>query len=705
MNKRLFALITIAILTVSSLAFADEGMWLFNAFPGDKVKAKYGFEPSQEWLDHVRLSSARAPNGSSSFVSPDGLIFTNHHIAQGCIHNLSTGGKDYMTNGFYAPTRAEEPKCPGVEFVVLQGIEDVTAKVNAAAKPGMSAADTGKAQLEVMSSLEKDCSVNGLRCDVVTLYSGALYHLYKYKRYDDIRLVMAPEFTIAFFGGDPDNFEYPRYDLDISFFRAYENDQPAKTPDYLKWSKTGIKDGDLVFVSGHPGRTGRLLTMDQLAFLRDVQYPWQLKTLKERIEMLQNFSAESAEKAREAQSDVFGLQNSFKAINGYQDGLLDKQLMAKKAADEKALKEFVSSDAKRQQEYGDPWAAIDKAVAVQKEMFLPFIYVDNLAGFRGDLARFARTIVRATTEKEKPSNQRIRGYQDSALPSMEQRLFSTAPIYKDLEQLQLGESLKEMQQELGATNETVVMALGGKSPEERAKELIAGTQLQDVAVRKKLYEGGKAAVDASDDPLIVLMRQMEPTASAQHQKDEDEVQSVLRKNAGDIAKLHFAQGGLSVPPDATFTLRLSYGAIKGYDLNGQHVPWFTTLGGAYEHAAKHGSEPPYELPESWIKSKAALDLKTPFDTVSTPDIIGGNSGSPLINKNAEVVGIIFDGNIESLPWNFIYTDQVARSVATDSRAIMEVLRKVYHADALADELGGGPGKGASKAMKPSKAQK
>jgi Peptidase S46 len=704
MNKRLLALLTLVILAVSSLAYADEGMWLFNAFPGDKVKAKYGFEPSQEWLDHVRLSSARAPNGSSSFVSADGLIFTNHHIAQGCIHDLSTGGKDYMKNGFYAPTRAEEPKCPGMEFVVLQGIEDVTAKVNAAAKPGMSAADAGKAQLEVMSSLEKDCSVNGLRCDVVTLYSGALYHLYKYKRYDDIRLVMAPEFEIAFFGGDPDNFEYPRYDLDISFFRAYEDGTPAKTENYLKWSKTGIKDGDLVFVSGHPGRTGRLLTMDQLAFLRDVQYPWQLKTLKERIATLQTFSAASADNAREAESDMFGLQNSYKAINGYQDGLLDKQLMAKKAADEKALREFESADAKRQTEYGDPWAAIDKAVAVQKEMFLPFIYVDNLAGFRGKLAGYARTIVRATTEKEKPSNQRIRGFQDSALPTLEQRLFSTAPVYKDLDQLQLAEGLKEMQQQLGASDKTVVMALGGKSPEERAKELIAGTELQDVAVRKKLYEGGKAAVDASTDPLIVLMREVEPTASALHQKDEDEVQSVLRKNAGDIAKLLFAKGGLNMPPDATFTLRLSYGAVKGYDLNGQHVPWFTTLGGAYEHAAKHGSKPPYELPESWIKSKATLDLKTPFDTVSTPDIIGGNSGSPLINKNAEVVGIIFDGNIESLPWNFVYSDTVARSVATDSRAIMEALRKIYHADTLADELSGSSA-GTSKATKPAKPQK
>ena len=337
MTKRVVLLLCILTLGLGTLAFADEGMWLFNHFPVDKVKAKYGFAPDQAWLDHVRLSSARAPNGSSSFVSADGLIFTNHHIAQGCVHDLSTNGKDYMKNGFYAPTRAEEPKCPGMEFVVLEGIEDVTDKVNAAAKPGMSTADAGKAQREEMSNLEKQCSTSGMRCDVVTLYSGAMYNLYKYKKYDDMRLVFAPEFDIAFFGGDPDNFEYPRYDLDISFLRAYENDQPAKINDYLKWSPTGVKEGDLVFVSGNPGRTQRLFTMDQLDFLRDVQYPWQLKSLARRIDMLQKFSAESAENAREAESDLFGLQNSFKAITGYQGGLLDKDLMAKKAADEKAL--------------------------------------------------------------------------------------------------------------------------------------------------------------------------------------------------------------------------------------------------------------------------------------------------------------------------------------------------------------------------------
>ena len=716
MTKRFLTFLAVLTLALSCLSFADEGMWLFNAFPGDKVQATYGFKPSQEWLDHVRLSSARAPNGSSSFVSPDGLIFTNHHIAQGCIHDLSTGGKDYMKHGFYAPTRAEEPKCPGVEFVVLEGIEDVTAKVNAASKPGMSSAEVGKAEREVMSALEKDCSINGMHCDVVTLYSGALYHLYKYKTYSDIRLVMAPEFEIAFFGGDPDNFEYPRYDLDISFFRAYENGEPAKTPHYLKWSKTGIKDGDLVFVSGHPGRTSRLLTMDQLEYLRDYSYPMVMRTFDNRVAMLQKYGAASPENARQAESDLFGTQNSQKAYVGYNSGLHDKQLMDKKAAEEKSLKAYVNNDAKLKQAYGDPWSEIRKAVDVQKEIYKPLFYLqgggDNDAtasmatgGFRGSLAGYARVLVRVTAEKEKANGDRLRGYQDSGLPSLEQRLFSTAPVYKSLQIEQLAQSLGEMRGVLGANNEAVQVALAGKSPEERAKELVNGTQLQDVAFRKQLYEGGKAAVDASTDPMIVMMRAVDPYARAVRKRYDDDVDPVLRKNAGDIAKIRFAQGGLGVPPDATFTLRLSYGAIKGYELKRQQVPWYTTLGGAYEHAAKHGSKPPYELPTSWINSKSLLDLKTPFDTVSTPDIIGGNSGSPLINKDAEVVGIIFDGNIESLPWNFVYDDVVGRSVSTDSRAIMEVLRKIYKADALADELSGGQTTGASKARKPATAQK
>ncbi len=560
-------------------------------------------------------------------------------------------------------------------------IEDVTAKVNGVVKPGMSDADAGKAQREIMSSLEKDCSTGGMRCDVVTLYSGAMYHLYQYKRYDDVRLVFAP-----------DNFEYPRYDLDISFFRAYENGQPAKTQHYLKWSATGVKEGDLVFVSGHPGRTGRLLTTDQLEFLRDMQYPWQLKSLTRRIENLQMFAAESEENGREAERDLFGLQNSFKAFTGYQGGLTDRDLMAKKAAEGKVLRGYVDSDPARKKEFGDPWGEIAKAVGVQKRIFIPLVYIDgvgdSVAGFRGQLAIYARTIVRTATEKQKPSNQRIRGYQDSALPTLEKRLFSSAPVYKGLDQLLLAESLAEMQDALGADNDVVKMALAGKSPDERAKELIDGTKLDDVAARKRLYEGGKAAVDASSDPLIVLMCQVEPAAQALHQRNEDEVESVFRSNGGKIGKALFVKNGLNVPPDATFTLRLSYGAVKGHGLSGQRVPWFTTFGGAYEHAAAHGGKPPYELPKSWLKYKSAIHLKTPLNTISTPDIIGGNSGSPVINKDAEVVGIIFDGNIDSLSWNFEYSDKVGRSIEVDSRAIIESLRKIYRADALADELTG-----------------
>ena len=688
MTKRALLLLCLVAIAMGTLSYADEGMWLFNAFPKDKVQAKYGWAPDQAWLDHVQLSSARAPNGSSSFVSPDGLIFTNHHIAQECIHDLSTGGKDYMKNGFYAATQADEAKCPGMEFVVLQSIEDVTAKVAGAVKPGMSTADAGKAQREAMTMLEKECSTGGIRCDIVTLYSGAMYNLYKYKKYDDIRLVFAPEFSIAFFGGDPDNFEYPRYDLDISFFRAYENGKPAATPQYLKWQPNGASDGELIFVSGHPGRTQRLLTMDQLNFLRDYQYPLQLKAYKGRIAALEKFGAQSAENEREAQSALFGQQNSQKAVTGYLDALKDKDLMAGKAADEKSLQEFVSSNAERKQQFGDPWAEIAKAVDVQKEIYKQLLFLDAMGGFRGDLPRYARMIVRAADQKQKPNNQRIRQYTDSQLPTLETDLFSTAPVYKQLDITQLTESLTQLRDVLGADNPDVKKALAGKSPEERAKEVIDGTKLDDVAVRKQLYEGGATAVAASTDPLIVMLRDIEPDASAIHEKDEDQVQAVLRKSGGDIGKALFAQKGLGVPPDATFTLRLSYGPVMGYKLKGKDVPWFTTMGGAYEHAAKHGSKPPYELPESWMKAKSSINQKTVYDTVSTADIIGGNSGSPVINKKGECVGIVFDGNIESLAWNFAYTDKVARAVEVDSRAITESLKNIYHANGLLNELMG-----------------
>jgi formate dehydrogenase maturation protein FdhE len=687
--KRFFSLVLAYAFVCSTIASADEGMWLYNEAPKDKIRAKYAFDVTQQWLDHVRLSSVRFNNGGSgSFVSPDGLTFTNHHVGAGCVQQLSTEGHDYIKTGFYAKTQAEEAKCPNLELNQLVGIEDVTEKINAGMKPEMSTAEIGAAQRAAMSQVEKDCSTStGLRCDVVTFYSGQVYNLYKYKKYTDVRLVFAPEFDIAFFGGDPDNFTYPRYDLDITFFRVYENDKPAHLDNYLKWSPTGVKDGDLIFVSGHPGNTGRLLTMAQLEFLRDVQYPIALKVYARRIALLQEFSKQSEENARIAKEDLFGLQNSQKAITGYQSGLLDKEIMKEKNNQEVYLRaafKVASKDAHAT----DPWREIAQAIKTQQEIFPNLSYLERMRAFPSHLAQFARTLVRAGDEKPKPNSDRMREFRDSALPSLEQQLFSTEPIYKNLETALLTDGLSEMQESLGKDNPEVQKVLQGKTPGDTAKDLIANTKLDDVAVRKQLYEGGKAAVEASTDPLVVLMRSVDPDARSARREFEDKVDSVVRRDGGAIAKARFAQNGFTQPPDATFTLRLSYGVVKGYQENGKAIPFDTTMGGAYQHAAEHGSQSPYNLPESWIKLKDKLDLKTPFNFVSTADIIGGNSGSPTVNKNGEVVGIIFDGNIESLPWNFAYSDTQGRAVSVDSRGIQEALRKVYSASALADELMG-----------------
>ena len=669
------------------LTLADEGMWLYNAFPKDRVKAQYGFLPTQGWLDHVRLSSVRFNNGGSgSFVSADGLTFTNHHVGADCIQKLSKEGTDYMKTGFYAKTQAEEAKCPDLELNVLVGIDDVTPKVKAAVAAGMSTAEGGQAQRAAMSAIEKDCTTStGLRCDVVTLYSGEIYNLYKYRKYTDVRLVFSPEFEIAFFGGDPDNFTFPRYDLDITFFRIYENDKPVHLEHYLQWSKGGVTDGELIFVSGHPGNTERLKTVAQMQFLRDVDYPSRLASYKRRIDLLKKFSAESPENERIAQEDIFGLENSQKAITGYLEGIRDQTAMsAKNLAEREQEKQYEEKNPGAP----NPWKEIASAVKVERDIYNQLTYVERARGFYSNLATIARNLVRVAAEKSKPNGDRLREYRDSALPSLEQRLFSTAPVYKNLETVTLAGSFAQLQEALGADDPAVKVALNGKSPEEAAKDLIGGTRLEDVAVRKRLYEGGQAAIEASTDPLIVLMRNVDPLARAVRKRYDDDVDAVERREGALIAKARFAQSGFNQPPDATFTLRLSYGAVKGYMENGKKISYFTTLGGAYEHAAEHGSKLPYELPESWLKAKSKLNLATPFNYVSTADIIGGNSGSPTVNKAGEVVGIIFDGNIQSLANDFFYDDVQQRAVHVDSRGIIEALRKIYGADALANELTG-----------------
>jgi peptidase S46-like protein len=681
-------------LGLTGTATADEGMWLFDHPPTRQVKAKYGFDLTQRWLDHTRLSSVRFNNGGSgSFVSANGLTFTNHHVAQTCLYGLSSKERDLYKAGFYAKTQAEEAKCPDLELNVLMDMEDATSKVNAGVTPEMPAAEAGTKQRANMSKVEADCSKStGLRCDVVTLYAGGMFALYQYKKYTDVRLVFAPEFDVAFFGGDPDNFEYPRYDLDIAFFRIYEHDKPVHLDNYLKWSTTGVKENELVFVSGHPGSTDRLDTVAQLAFLRDTAYPLALDSLTTYIGALEKFSSESAEHARIAQNQFFGFQNSFKAIKGFQSGLLEKDSMAKKAAEEVRTRMGVESNPREKQEFGDPWTAVAAAMKVEKDIYLPLSFVERMAGFRGELPSYARTLVRVAAEKQKPNSERLREYRESNLPSLEQHLFSTAPVYKSLDTVMLAVSLQRFQQKL-PEDPALKYTLNDRTPADIAKELIAGTRLDDPDIRKQLYEGGEAAIEASTDPLIVLMRAIDSEAREFRKQYDDKIEAVERVEGAKIAKIQFAEKGLNAPPDATFTLRLSYGAVRGYAEDGRgtvragtKLPYFTTIGGAFRHAADHNNERPYKLPESWVRNKDKLNLATPLNIVATPDIIGGNSGSPVVNRAGEVVGIIFDGNIQSLSWRFVYEDRTGRSLHVDSRGILEVLRHVYSADRLADEL-------------------
>jgi hypothetical protein len=671
---------------VVSNAVADEGMWLFNAPPRALLKERYNFDIPEAWLEHVQKSSVRFNSGGSGeVVSEDGLIMSNHHVGADALQKLSTKENDYMKNGFLARTLAEELPAKDLELNVLMSIEDVTARVNAAVKAGMSDEDAFKARRAVMAEIEKESKdKTGLRSDVVTLYQGGAYHLYRFKRYTDVRLVFAPEQQIAFYGGDPDNFEYPRYCLDVCFFRAYENGKPAKFEHYLKWSAKGTAENDLVFVSGHPGRTSRLITMDEIAYVRDFRLPKTLARLFRLEVLLQAYSGRSQENARRAKDELFGVQNSRKANKGRLEGLLDPSVIAKKAAAEQKLREAVAS----RDEFKDARDAWDRIAAAQRVIATNatrYNLLEGGAAFNSELFNIARTVLRAVEERKKPNGERLREFVESGRESLELALFSEKPIYDDLEQLLLADSLTYFVEELGATNQLVQKVLAGKSPTERATELVTGTKLKDVSVRKQLYEGGAAT---ANDPMIELARLID-AESRELRRIIDTQGEVKQQAHARIAKARFAIEGTSTYPDATFTLRLAFGTVKGYEEGGKRIAPHTTYAGLYERAAEHEQRPPFDLPKRWEDRKRRIDLKTPFNFVSTADIIGGNSGSPVIDRAGELVGIIFDGNIQSLVLDFAYTDEQARAVSVDSRGIMEALRKVYEAKGLVNELTAG----------------
>ncbi|HEX5732051.1 MAG TPA: S46 family peptidase [Blastocatellia bacterium] len=688
--RRIMSAILVALFAapVLNAVRADEGMWTFNNVPRAEIKRKYGFDVNDDWLKRVQLASVRFNNGGSgSFVSPDGLVLTNHHIASETLSQLSSAEKDYMKDGFYAPTRDKELKAPELELNVLTSFEDVTERVNRAVKPDMSAGDANNARRAEITAIEKESLAStGLRSDIVTLYQGGQYNLYRYKKYTDVRLVFAPESQIAFFGGDPDNFTYPRYNLDMALFRVYENGAPLKVENYFKWSKTGAKDGELVFVSGHPGSTSRLNTVAHLEYLRDTGLPFTIKLFERRLAALKKYGTLGEEQSRRAQEDVLGIENALKSWRGQLAGLRDKSLIARKAKAEEALRKSVMADPKKQKEYGEAWDTIARGRKALPGYLVEYQFLEGAAGFNTTLFGYARALVRLAAESAKADADRLPEYTDARRASFEMSLYSPAPIYDDLEKIKLAESLTFMRDELGADHALVKKALADKTPEARAAELIDKSKLKDVAFRKQLVAGGAKAIAESDDPLIQLARDIDEQSLAMRRRYEAEVTSHERANYAKIARALFDTEGTRLYPDATFTLRLSYGAVKGYEEMGKQVKPFTTFAGLYERAAKFNQKPPYDLPQRWVEKKSAINLDVPFNFVSTNDIIGGNSGSPVINKNAELVGLIFDGNIQSLVGNFIYDESVNRAVSVDARGMIEALRKVYGANAVADEL-------------------
>ena len=668
---------------------ADEGMWIYNQLPTKTLKERYGFEPPAGWADHLMRSSVRFNSGGSgSFVSSTGLVLTNHHVAADTLAKISTAEHNYYRDGFLAKTHADEVPAPDLELNQLVEIVDVTDRVNQAV--AAEAADKAQATRQaVIARIEKESTEQTkLRSDVVTLYQGGAYHLYRYKKFTDVRLVFAPEFSIAFFGGDADNFEYPRHDLDMALFRVYENGQPAKIEHFLKWSAKGAADGELIFVSGHPARTSRLLTVDALKFQRDVRFPALLNLLRRREILLQQFAADGDEFARRAKKDLFGVQNSRKRSVGQMQSLHDPRLFEAKRAAEIELR--FGGDLKSQISNlkSDPWDRISATNEQHTHLFKRHMLLETGAGFYSDLFAIARSLVRMAAEDEKPNEKRLAEYRDSGRESLQRKVFSPAPIYDDLERAKLTDSLALLLEELKHEPEVLSKALAGKGPVARAADLVSGTKLNDVAERKRIAAGGRKEIEASTDPMIVLARDIDERARLVRKELETSVEEPERQAYGEIAKLRFAKFGTSVYPDATFTLRLAFGTVKGIDEGDTRVPPWTTLGEAFEHEAAHSGQEPWKLPRSWHDRKSKLDLATPLNFAGTADGVGGNSGSPVVNRAGELVGLIFDSNIPALANEFRHSSDVGgRSISVHSAGMLEAMRTIYDAGKLADELG------------------
>jgi hypothetical protein len=680
------------VLLVASAAWADEGMWTFHDFPSAAVREKYGVNLTQQWLDRVRTATARLSGCTASFVSPDGLLLTNHHCVASCLAQHSSRDASLLENGFLAETREQEARCGTQLADVLMSVEDITARVVAATR-GQDDKTANETRKKTLTTLESACeaasrkqrATGPLKCETVTLYEGGQYFLYKYKRYDDVRLVFAPEEGIAAFGGDPDNFQFPRWCLDMSLLRAYENGRPAASPNHLKIDFAGPEAGEPVFVSGHPGSTDRLLTAAQLETLRDIDMPtWLLRASELRGRYIQFGKTDDAAD-RIVREPLNSLENGIKVRRKLLDALHDDGMLARKQKDEAALKARIASDAKLASVSGDPWMEIEKSQATDRALSLPYTFLEDAAGFNSRLFRYARTLVRGAAERDKANPDRLREYTDTALPRIEQQLGAPVPVYPEVERLTLAFSLERMREWLGPDHPVVRRLLSKESPDSLARRVVDGTRLADPVARGKLWSGGSAAVASSDDPMIELAKLVDADARAVRKRYEDEVEAPVRAASEKIARARFAALGTSVYPDATFTLRLNFGTVQGWREHGADIEPFTVLRRAFE---RETGEDPFDIPSSWEEAKSGLDLNTKFNLSTNNDIVGGNSGSPLIDAQGSVVGLLFDGNIHSISGSYWFDTEKNRAVAVHPAIMREALSKVYRADALLAELGG-----------------
>jgi hypothetical protein len=685
------ARLSVLVLLIAVPAFGDGGMWTFHDFPTQLVKRDYGADIGAAWLERVRTATLRLSNCTASFVSSAGLILTNHHCAGSCLDEHSSAGHNLLRDGFLARTRSEEFKCATQIADVLLDMENVTPQVTAALR-GLDDKAANEARKRTLTQLEQACEEHSrhgrygpLKCEAVDLYQGGQYWLYQYHRYDDVRLVFAPERDIAAFGGDPDHFHFPRWCLDLAVLRAYGADgRPAATPNFLALRPEGANAGELVFVSGHPGSTDRLLTVVQLESLRNLALPrWLLRAAELRGRYIE-FGKTSAEAGRIVEDPLNSLENSLKVRRGELDALLDDRLLEAKRAAEAQLRARVAADAQLAAATGDPWAEIARAQQHEQELYLPYTFLEQGAGFNSRLFSYARTLVRAAAERPETNTARLREFRDAALPRVQQRLLAPVPVYPALERLTLSFGLERMREWLGPDAPIVRQLLVEDSPDTLAARLVDGSHLADPEVRRRLWEGGAVAVDASRDPLIELARAVDPQARAVRKRYEDEVEAPVEAAAARIARARFAIYGTSEPPDATFTLRLNFGTVRGWREDGREIVPFTHLAQLFERAT--GQEP-FRVSDSWISARPRLDMNTHFDLSTDNDIIGGNSGSPLIDRDGRLVGLMFDGNIHSIAGAFWFDPQLNRAVAVDPPIMLEALRKVYRAEALLAELG------------------